>query len=337
MASENLKQTKINLAEGLVRPPFDPYSSRFQSELAHLMRTPGASTNKPETMLILPRRAGKTSAYEALGEKSPGGKKTHEPVYISTPKGDSDSLFEKFVSSAGAAQAASRMAKSAADIASLMSETYTTTWTTGPPTPALTVAGIAKMKAEIDSFKRTDRISEMASDIKKAELESMMATRKSAAEVAAITEAMGELVAKVNTWIEETKSNSEDMDSLVGGNIQTVVSLKGPGSLTIKKDGQYSKAPHIGGEEFTLAGVYLGKRGTIIGQFEPATKGAYDYLEMTVGEAADLLNGFGEIAVECVEDGLFVSINKIQQAATAAHEIEANKSKFNEYATFGSW
>jgi hypothetical protein len=297
VGSENLEQTKRNLLAGAERDShIDESTDRLAAAMARLFNTPGASSSRPETMLIMPRSPGKNAAREAFAKQ----------------------YLQDF--SSGASTAA--------------------TATTISAHPAITVESIRKAKSAITGV-WLDEAAEIdlkaLSDIPKSTGAEDMATKKTAAEVTQIKEAMVELATKVNDWLEEVRAGGDDMRLREDGPIETILTLKGPESLTVETDGKYTKAPHIGGEEFTLDSVYLGKRGVIIAKFKPVVGESYQWMEMPVGMAAEKLNCFGEVAIECVENGLFASIDRINRAATAAHEVEANKEKFNEYAAFGSW
>jgi hypothetical protein len=116
--------------------------------------------------------------------------------------------------------------------------------------------------------------------------------------------------------------------------------LTGPVSLTIlrapsetHKSG-FGKKAHIGGEEFTGAKAYLGKRGQIICCFKPVGVEDYSQMEMPLGDCFAQLTGFQRHFVEQDFSTQFQAIRDAKNAEKQAADLEQFSEK---YADFGSF
>lgn len=118
------------------------------------------------------------------------------------------------------------------------------------------------------------------------------------------------------------------------------VKLFAPTMLTVKVVGTgYKKVSHIGGEEFKIDGVYLGKKGKLIFTFAPVDTVTYSHMEMEGDEALASLEHFRN-AVDAAVGGDFVQVaTAIRRLEADAREAAASASKFTEYEDigFGSW
>lgn len=119
------------------------------------------------------------------------------------------------------------------------------------------------------------------------------------------------------------------------------VSLLSPGNLTVTIQGKgYSKANHIGGENFTFERAYVGsaKAGSrLIFVFKPVAASAYAEMEMTENEAQAQLDGF-RAAANLAAGGDFVAeLKEVRLVESKAREAETVKEKFAEYPEFGAW
>jgi hypothetical protein len=116
--------------------------------------------------------------------------------------------------------------------------------------------------------------------------------------------------------------------------------LAEPATLTVKtKNGNYSKRPHIGGEDFRATGCYLGKRGALIFVFKPIFVSDYDLMEMSEQDTVKKLAGFQEYIKQACAGGYDAVVKESKKAAAVEHEREKNANKFEEYADlgFGTW
>lgn len=96
----------------------------------------------------------------------------------------------------------------------------------------------------------------------------------------------------------------------------------------------FSKKGHIGGEEFTPATAYVGKRGHIICVFKPAAPEDYATMEMPLEECFGYLTGFQR---HFVEAGFSAEFNAIKEARVQKVQAE-NLTKFGErYEDFGTY
>lgn len=135
----------------------------------------------------------------------------------------------------------------------------------------------------------------------------------------------------------------EAMDTLAEQVTQALIDAKAktfmlgePMHLTIKKrDGTYSKRPHIGGEEFVPVRVYAGKRGTLIYAFRPVD--AADYVEMEMGEAQafEHFTGLKKHMEVLIERGLSDSVKEAKKAAADKEEQRKTADNFDKYASLG--
>lgn len=72
-----------------------------------------------------------------------------------------------------------------------------------------------------------------------------------------------------------------------------IFSLSGPQQLSVKRKGGYYSESHIGGEDFVLSDVYIGKRRALIYVFKPVGAASYEQMEMNETVAKRALIGFG--------------------------------------------
>lgn len=112
-----------------------------------------------------------------------------------------------------------------------------------------------------------------------------------------------------------------------------------PCSLTIKRNGAYSKKAYVGGEKFLLKGAYLGKRDGTILVFQDLGEPTRE-VEVPLKRALNLLNGFSAFSEA-------LSIYRDEKVMNVARQ-EADKKEQEEYAravgarhkdnaVFGSW
>lgn len=121
---------------------------------------------------------------------------------------------------------------------------------------------------------------------------------------------------------------------------QTQFSLSGPVSLTIlrtpsetHKSG-YGKKAHIGGEEFTGAKAYLGKRGQIICCFKPVGIEDYSVMEMALGDCFAQLTGFQKHFVENGFNVQFQAIRDAKNQEKQAADLEKFSSQYEDFGSF---
>jgi len=114
--------------------------------------------------------------------------------------------------------------------------------------------------------------------------------------------------------------------------------LTGPMTLTVlKRDGKYSRMPHVGGEDFRPEKAYFGKRGSLIIVFRPVMSQPYEFMEMTAAEAKQHMLGFTPFYRDKIDEAVG---EELQAAKAAENEKAAEKTheeratKYNEY---GSW
>lgn len=119
------------------------------------------------------------------------------------------------------------------------------------------------------------------------------------------------------------------------------VTLLSPGSLTVTIPGKgYSKANHIGGEQFTIDRVRVGsaKAGSrLIFVFKPTAASSYSDMEMTENEAQTQLDGFRSAANFAAGGDFLGELKAIRRIDSIAREHEAAKEKVNDYPEFGAW
>lgn len=114
-----------------------------------------------------------------------------------------------------------------------------------------------------------------------------------------------------------------------------VLSLSEPHTITVKRrGGKYAKLPMIGGEEFLLSGIYIGKRDKAILQYRPAGPADYEAMEMTVEHSIKYLEGFevvyGSLNVPAGASGTWKGKEEKEK-----EELMMNLNKYDE--TYGSW
>jgi hypothetical protein len=116
--------------------------------------------------------------------------------------------------------------------------------------------------------------------------------------------------------------------------------LAEPLTLTVKKkDGSYSKRPHVGGEEFKVARCYVGKRAGLIYVFKPVDVADYVEMEMPESQAKTSLGGFAAF-IGKVGGSEFDRLKRdVMQKASLDAEREKMADRHDVYADlgFGSW
>lgn len=110
--------------------------------------------------------------------------------------------------------------------------------------------------------------------------------------------------------------------------------LNQPHAVTIKRpNGRYSKAALIGGEKFTLVGMYRGKRGDAIAIYKPITPiDGCEYMEMKAKDAMEKMDGFAtfiESRIESVESAIEEMKKKAEE------RIETQMKAYGGH--YGSW
>jgi hypothetical protein len=109
-----------------------------------------------------------------------------------------------------------------------------------------------------------------------------------------------------------------------------------PMSLTVKKkDGTYSKHPHIGGENFIPVSAYAGKKGSLIFVFRADHVTSYAEMEMGEAQADVVFTGFKEYIKNAVARGLTHELREAKAEAAKDAELKANAEKFERYADLG--
>jgi hypothetical protein len=122
------------------------------------------------------------------------------------------------------------------------------------------------------------------------------------------------------------------------GKTKETFMLMEPLTLTVLKDKGYSKAPHVGSEDFHPVRVYMGKRGKMICVFKPVMTADYKEMEMAQDEAERSLMGFKEFLKETTA-GLDATIADARRQIADKAEREALKDRYDKYEDlgFGSW
>lgn len=118
----------------------------------------------------------------------------------------------------------------------------------------------------------------------------------------------------------------------------TKLMLNQPSGLTVKRaNGQFSKKPHIGGEEFVPIRAYVGKRGLMIYAMRPADAADYIEAEFTEKQANELFDGFAGYMRSAPD--LRDALDDAKKTAADAAEREKLAGKAEQYAElgFGSW
>lgn len=116
-------------------------------------------------------------------------------------------------------------------------------------------------------------------------------------------------------------------------------SLAQPANLTVVLNGgQYSRRNHIGGEDFHIHEVYLGKRGDLIYKFRPNGASSYILMEMREQEAIKQLLGFGEFASKLYQDETLRELIEARDRASLDRERAqlATREEYKEMG-FASW
>ena len=109
-----------------------------------------------------------------------------------------------------------------------------------------------------------------------------------------------------------------------------------PAGITVKKkDGNYSKLPHIGGEYFVPKSAYVGKRGAnLIFVFEPVAVSDYAQAEFSNKEAEKMLVGF-KTYMKGADHDLGNNFEKIKSLVSKDKEAKLNSGKFKQYEDLG--
>jgi len=120
---------------------------------------------------------------------------------------------------------------------------------------------------------------------------------------------------------------------------QETFMLSAPASLTVRKsNGAYSKAAHVGMEDFQPTSAYVGKRGKIIFVFKPVMVADYVEMEMDEQQAFAHLNGFKDFIRENVGDlHRLQSEIKVEMAKKAEEQKLADRFETYKDLGFGSW
>lgn len=129
--------------------------------------------------------------------------------------------------------------------------------------------------------------------------------------------------------------------SVASGVPQPTFMLTEPLSLTVKKkkDGNYSKRPHTGGEDFKVVRCYAGKRGKLIYAFKSVSVADYAEMEMEEAQAKKVLSGFEAWLKIMVGFELDRERREAQEKASLAAERSKLADREVKYAEqgFGSW
>jgi len=109
-----------------------------------------------------------------------------------------------------------------------------------------------------------------------------------------------------------------------------------PLTLTVLKDKGYSKAPHVGSEDFAPHKAYVGKRGKLIYVFKPVMVASYHLMEMDETQAEKSLVGFKEFMKENMGQ-ILEQLRDSRKKAADDKEREAMADRYDKYEGFGSW
>ena len=123
-------------------------------------------------------------------------------------------------------------------------------------------------------------------------------------------------------------------------NTEATFALMAPETLTVKKrDGAFAKKAHIGGEDFSVQSVYMGKRGTPIYIFKPRSVAEYETMEMGEKQAFKSMRDFEAYVTQIVgNDALRLKKEAAEQASLAAERDKlANRQEVYGELGFGSW
>jgi len=121
------------------------------------------------------------------------------------------------------------------------------------------------------------------------------------------------------------------------------ITLNAPAQLTTKSGGKYSKTPFIGGEKFTVVGVYLGKRDGIIVQAKGGM-GAGTVIEVPASTAESQFDGYeamltkfvGVYGMEDDTEGMTAARSEAELLEQAAHQKALLETRMED-GRFGSW
>ena len=109
-----------------------------------------------------------------------------------------------------------------------------------------------------------------------------------------------------------------------------------PLTLTVLRDKGYSKAPHVGSEDFKPVRAYMGKRGKMIFVFKPVMVTDYKEMEMDEAQAVKSLLGFQMFLNEHLKSVVErLKETRIELAAEAERKSLADR--YEKYEGFGSW
>jgi hypothetical protein len=130
---------------------------------------------------------------------------------------------------------------------------------------------------------------------------------------------------------------SARINNALRGQTSTPFKLAGPAQLTIKtRQSQYKKKAFLGDEEMMLASAYAGKRGDVIAVFKNRVPTEYAYIEISLMEARERLNGFSDfIAALNIEDFDNI-VEGIEQNIAQAAAVEREEA-MEASPEFGSW
>lgn len=136
------------------------------------------------------------------------------------------------------------------------------------------------------------------------------------------------------------ESLAQQISDYIGANPQPAMMLVNPQSVTVrKKDGNFSKRPLIGGEQFLLVSCYIGKRNGLIYVFKPVDASDYAHMEMDEGMAKKALSGFDKI-IKNVGGSEFDRFKKeaMNKASLDAErkKLAGREKNYGEMG-FGSW
>ena len=114
--------------------------------------------------------------------------------------------------------------------------------------------------------------------------------------------------------------------------------LTAPMVLTVKRPKGYSKANHIGSEDFKPLRAYMGKKGKIIIVFRPVMTADYEEMEMEEAQAKQHLMGFDEYFKEAMWD-VREELDAFHKKSADEQEKAALSDRFETYKDlgFGSW
>jgi hypothetical protein len=141
--------------------------------------------------------------------------------------------------------------------------------------------------------------------------------------------------------MEETKEGdpleqmAAEITEVFGKSSETFM-LGEPLTLTVLKEKGYSKAPHVGSEDFAPVKAYPGKRGKMIYVFKPVMATSYIHMEMDETQAQKSLIGFKEFMKENMGE-IVQRLSESRKEAADRKEREAMADRYEKYEGFGSW